>query len=133
MSPERVLANPLSGLEIVEAIVDKMRQRLLKDCHLSPNLAYDFFLADVIFSIQAHDIGRQVDVVAEEVITEASCPEDASLEAADAEFHIDAEAPNVVRVESGQPVPVLTKDSDGQPSIKGVRYSRKQLEKASAR
>lgn len=128
---ERVLANPLSGSEIIEAIVDKIRQRLQKDCYLSPNLAYDYFTADVRISLTAHDVGRAAIVEVEQQVTEGPRPEDAALDAADAEFHINAEAPNVVRVESGQPVPVLTKDSDGHPEIKGVRYSKKQLAKAS--
>jgi hypothetical protein len=127
--PERVLANPLSGKEIIEAVVDKVRQALQRDCYLTPNLAYDFYEADVKVSLTAHDVGRaaKVEVAVHDTQGEN---EDAALEASDASFHVDAEAPNVVRVESGQPVPVLTKDPDGRPAVRGIKYSKKQLEKA---
>ncbi len=128
---ERVLANPLSGEEIIEAVVDQIRRHLQKDCYLSPNLAYDFFHADVKISLTAHDVGRAAEVVIEETVAEGVRPEDYALEAADAEFHINEAAPNEVRVESGQDVPVLTRDADGKPAIKGIKYSRKALEKAS--
>ena len=36
---ERVLANPLSGLEIRNAILDKISRRLESDCYLSSNLS----------------------------------------------------------------------------------------------
>lgn len=127
---ERVLANPLSGAEIIEAVLDKIRQRLQRDCHLSPNLAYDYYLADIKINLTAHDVGRAVGVDVSQVVTEGVRPEDAALEAAEAEFHIDAEAPNVVRVETGQEVPVLTKGSDGKQTVRGIKYSRKKLEKA---
>jgi len=126
--PERVLANPLSGEEIIEAIAEKVKAALRRDCYLTPNLAYDYYTADVKISLTAHDVGRAAQVNVAVHDTQGD-PEDAALEASDASFHVDAEAPNAVRVESGQPVPVLTRDPDGRPAVKGVRYSRKQLEK----
>ena len=127
--PERVLANPLSGEEIRKAILDKISQRLERDCYLSPNLAYDFYECRVSISLTAHDVGRAAEVKVEETITEGTRPEDAALEAADSEFEIDRQSPNEVRVESGQPVPVLTRDGKGKPEIKGVKYARPRLDK----
>ncbi len=129
MSPERVLANPLSGEEIIEAIAEKVKAALRRDCYLTPNLAYDYYVADVRISLTAHDVGREAKVEVAVHDTQGD-PEDAALEASDASFHVDAKAPNVVRVESGQPVPVLTKGTDGRPEVKGVRYSKKTLAKA---
>ncbi len=127
---ERVLANPLSGQEIIEAIADKIKRSLERDCYLSGNLAYDYYLADVKISLTAHDVGRAAKVEVQVHDEQGARPEDAALDAAEAEFSVDQEAPNVVRVESGQPVPVLTKDKEGRQEIRGIRYSKKQLEKA---
>jgi hypothetical protein len=128
---ERVLANPLSGSEVMEAVLDKIRTKLQSDCYLSPNVAYDYFTCNVKLSLRAHDVGRTAEVEVDETITAGeSNPEHAALEAADAEFQIEAAPPNEVRVETGQPVPVLTRDSDGKPEVKHIKYSRKQLEKA---
>ncbi len=130
--PERVLANPLSGGEIRRAILDKISQRLAQDGFLNENLAYDFYDARIKISLTAHDVGRAAPVNLDVHVTDGEPPENenAALDAADAEFEIDAAAPNEVRVETGQDVPVLTRDEKGNPAIKGVRYSRKQLEKA---
>ncbi len=131
--PERVLANPLSGGEIRRAILDKISQRLAQDGFLNENLAYDTYDARIKISLTAHDVGRAAPVnleVHDSGATADAPSDDAALDAADAEFEIDAAAPNEVRVDSGQDVPVLTRDEKGNPAIKGVRYSRKQLEKA---
>ena len=131
--PERVLANPLSGEEVVKAVLDKIGNSLRRDCYLSPNCAYDYYTAEVKISLRAHDVGRTAEVNVAETVTgrvEPFNPEDVHLDAADAEFNIEAAPPNEVRVSTGQDVPVLTKDTEGKPAIKPVLYSRKQLEKA---
>jgi hypothetical protein len=131
---ERVLVNPLSGAEIIEAVADKVRKSLQKDCFLSPNLSYDYYSAEVKISLTAHDVGRdaKVEQAIHDTQGEIAENEDAALDAADAEFAIDAEPPNTVRVESGQPVPVLTRGEDGKPAIRKVKYGRKQAEKVAA-
>src|SRR3954466_7706759 len=106
--PERVLPNALSGEEVRLAILDKVGQRLQRDCFLSENLSYDFFECHVSISLTAHDVGRAAKVEVQETITQGSRPEDAALDAAEAEFDIERQAPNEVRIETGQGVPVLT-------------------------
>lgn len=132
MSPERVLANPLSGEEIVRAVGDKVMNALRRDCYLTPNLAYDWYEADVKISVRAHDVGRLAEVVKEVHDEQGQAPEgeDSALDVADAEFHVDAAPPNEVRVETGQDVPVLTKNADGKPEVKGVRYARSRVKAA---
>jgi hypothetical protein len=131
---ERVLVQPLSGAEIIEAIADKVRKSLQKDCFLSPNLSYDFYDATVKISLTAHDVGRdaQVEQVIHDTQGEVTENEDAALEAADAELDIVAEPPNTVRVESGQPVPVLTRGDDGKPAIRKVKYGRQKAQQVAA-
>lgn len=129
--PERVLSTPLSGLEIRKAILDRIGNSLNKDCYLSENLAYDYFTATVKISVKCHDVGRAATVEQEITVSQGEVSDDVHLEEAEAEFDMEAQPPNEVRVESGQDVPVLTKGTDGHPEIKGIRYSKKQLAKAS--
>lgn len=132
--PERVLASELSGLEIRTAILDIIGRRMQSDCFLSPNLAYGDYEADISIKIRARDNGRVAEVNIEKSLTHGDPttpdPDHVHLEEADLEFKIDADAPNSVRVETGQEVPVLTKSKDGRPEIKGVKYARKRAEKA---
>jgi hypothetical protein len=116
----------------VKAIQDKVGTALHRDCYLNPDLCYDYYVADVKISLVAHDSGREapVNVSVHDTQGEPSNPEEAALEASDAEFHVDAAPPNEVRVSTGQDVPMLTKDADGRQTIKGAKYSRKRLEKA---
>jgi hypothetical protein len=131
MMAERVLANPLSGLEVRTAILDKIGRCLERDCHLSVNLAYQFFEAHVTISLKVHDIGRVETVNADVTAKDGEIPEnpDEFLDQADAELDIEAQSPNEVRVETGQEVPVLTRDADGNQTIKGIRYARKHAQK----
>lgn len=122
---ERVLNDPLSGEEIIQAICDRVSDSLRKDCYLSPNMAYDYFTAVVKIEVRAHDVGRDVEIKTADVVTAGVENEDMHLEASDADFVIEAAPPNEVRVESGQPVPVLTKDAEGEPTIKKIKYGRK--------
>lgn len=122
---ERVLANPLSGLEVRNAILDKLSSFLQRDCFLSPNLAYDYFSCTVKVSIELHDVGRTDKVEVKVTETEGDHPDDdALLEQADKEFEINPAPPNEVRVDTGQEVPVLAKAADGRGEIRGIKYKR---------
>jgi hypothetical protein len=124
--PEIVLPMSLSGLEIRTAILDRLSARLAQDGYLNLNLAYSHFTAKISIQIEAHDCGRVAEVKVEETVSPVaeSNPDDEFLDKAEGEFEIEAASPNEVRVETGQEVPVLTKDGDGKPTIKGIKYSR---------
>jgi hypothetical protein len=121
---EKVLTMPLSGEEVRKAILDKIGLSLSRDCFLSANLAYEFFEAHVTVSLKLRDVGR-VESVEQDVKVSHGENDDQFIEAAEAEFDIPAEDPTTVRVESGQEVPVLTRDTEGRPEIKGIKYARK--------
>lgn len=120
--PEKVLNLPLSGREIREAILDRLSQRLQKDGYLNENLAYDYYSAKVTIEVHAHDCGRDADVVVTEQISQG---EDPGAEGVEGEFTVDPQPPNSERVETGQPVPVLSRSADGKPEVKGIKYGRK--------
>jgi hypothetical protein len=127
MPPEKVLNLPLSGSEVREAVLDRISQYLAQDCFLSPNCAYEYFKAEITVHITAHDVGRDAVVGTLPIVVTAGTPpenEDEFLEQADAVLEIHPAAPNEVRVESGQPVPVST-TTKGKPDIKPVQYARK--------
>jgi hypothetical protein len=126
MPAEKALNLPLSGSEVREAVIDKISQFLAQDCFLSPNTAYDYFEAVITVHIKAHDVGRDVVVASPVIITAGTKPdpEDEFLDQADAVLTMAPAAPNEVRVESGQPVPVST-TTKGKPDIKPVQYARK--------
>lgn len=127
--PERVLPNPLTGDEIRKAILDRLSARLAKDGYLNQNLAYDYYSAEVTIKIVAHDCGRLAEVNVTEQINDGIPV--AEAEEVEGEFQIEPQPPNVERVETGQPVPVLSKDSQGTQIVKGVRYKRPATEKVS--
>ncbi len=127
---EQTLNNPLAGNEIIEAILDKVRAKLRSDCFLNANSAYDWFNADISYKIDMHDSGALVKVDQQVIVSNGAMPETPDLQHVEAEFHIDPAPPNEVRVETGQPVPTLTKDEHGKDVIKGVRYARKDAKKA---
>ena len=120
---EQTLNNPLSGAEVVTAILDRVAAKLRSDCNLNPNSAYDWFRADISIKLDLHDTGAHVkgdyDIHAGE--TEDFEGEYGSIVTP---LEIDPDTPNAVRVETGQPVPTLAKGTDGRMIEKGVRYAR---------
>jgi hypothetical protein len=120
---EQTLKNPLSGAEVIEAILDRLRSSLQADCHLNANSAYDWFSAEVAVKLDMHDAGAHIKVDRIAKIHSGTHPSE-DLQHVEADFHIDPAPPNEVRVDTGQPVPTLTKDEQGRDVVKGVRYSR---------
>jgi hypothetical protein len=121
---ETTLAAPLSGDEVIEAIVDKVRRMLQDDCYLSPMMAYESFNAKIELKVQALDVGRVVVVEqATEVKSENVIDEDAAL--TQAESYIFDRPPNEVRQEAGLGIPTLVEDAEGRKEIKGVKYAKK--------
>ena len=124
MPAEKVLPLPLSGSEIVEAVLDKLRQALVKDCYLSPNTAYDWFEARVTVHVKANDIGRRPEVKAEVTVGAGAEGSAGRGQDHEVELVIEPAAPNEIRQETGQPLPVLATTADGHREIKKVQYKR---------
>ena len=130
---ERTLNNPLGGNEVVEAILDKIRLKLKSDCFLNANSAYDWFSAEIEIHLDMHDAGAHIKADFKVQASNGEEPVDGTeLQHVEAEFHIDPAPPNEVRVDTGQPVPTLTRDSDGRDVVKGVRYARGNAKKVKA-
>lgn len=129
---EVAVPEPLSGAEIIEALLFRVRQQLIADCYLNPNNAYESFEGQITIKVRAVDCGRIVEVE-KTVVADAGAPFDDKKEGAfetTTVQDIPKEPPNVVRRESGQGVPVMTEDAGGRREVKRVHYARKGQTKA---
>jgi hypothetical protein len=128
---EKTLALPLAGNEIIEAVLDILRGRMQRDCFLNPNSAYDFFTAKVSVDLEMHDTGRVEKTHHEASMKMGDDPGEG--EQVHVDVDIQADKPNKVRVETGQPVPVQTTDpTTGKVAVKHAKYSRKDAAKVAA-
>jgi len=124
---EETVADPLSGEEVIQAILDRVTRMLRDDCYLSPMAAYESFEADIRVDVKMLDIGRTPEVrIRTHVQSDKAIDtndENFALNAAEA--HMAAMPPNQVRLEAGLPIPTLVEDSQGRRDVRPVRYARK--------
>lgn len=122
---ETTQKDQLSGAEIIEAVVDKLRTRLRGDCYLNQNSAYDWFTATLKIELDLHDTGAMVrtDYEAKAEFGKPPVEEDSVEQVRDV-LEIEAASPNTVRQETGQGIPTLTKDDQGRTVTKHVHYKR---------
>ena len=126
---ERTLAKPLSGAEILEAMVTKIRHALSRDCFLSPHLAYASysFQADIRFQFQ--HTGTAIKESQVHVTGQGGEVTTAEMESIDIHVSDEPKPPNEVRVETGQGVPTQVVKPQGGVEEKKVRYDVKNLPK----
>ena len=123
---EKSVALPLSGEEIVEALLYKIRKHLLRDCYLNPNTAYQWFEAEVYVKMRLHDTGRLVEVernVNVQLGEEPEVSRGTNVVEDETVLNIEQAPPNEVRLATDQAAPVLTL-VDGKPEIKRVSYRK---------
>lgn len=132
---EIAIPEPLSGTEIVEAVMFRVRQHLMQDCFLNSTAAYESFEGNIRIELRAVDCGRVAEIIQDSPVT-SGIPIDPTKEGfveSTVASDITREPPNVVRRESEQPVPVLTEDSSGRKEVKRVKYQRKGGTKATVK
>lgn len=111
----------LNGEEVQHAILYKIGESFEKTCHLTQATAYTSFRAKIRIEIMLDDYGR---LQPDNHIVEVSAgvlSENAQTIAT--EIDIEPQAPNIVRRETGQEVPVEVV-KDGKKVRKYVRYQR---------
>lgn len=129
MNNEVAVPEPLSGTEIVEAIVFKVREMLRRDCFLSPNSAYEYFSGQIHIEVTAVDCGRPAEIKADIDVTKGTTdPDNPELYTAESTEKISPGAPNIVRRETEQSVPVVTNDGAGKQEQRRVKYARQDKE-----
>lgn len=119
---ETSIAEPLSGDEVVEAVLDLIGQKLRRDCFLSRNSAYESFEGKITVHLRLKDVGRIAEVQTEVPFVLRKAGNDATE--IDEEMFLDEQLPNVTRVNTGQAVPVLVQSGEGRPEVKTVKYGR---------
>lgn len=123
---EQTLALPLSGEEVIEAVVEKVRGLLRQDCFLSPVTAYEAVSGEIRVKLKMRDVGRipEVEVVVPVRVGSVD-PDNAAIDAVEATLYIEEQSPNQVRVEAGIDVPALVESEGGKKEIKGIKYAKK--------
>lgn len=120
---EQTIAQPLSGAEIADAVCDKVREMLRRDCHMNPAMAYEAFSGEIRIKLKLKDCGRILEVGGPvKVESETPLTEEAILAEADAAIY--EQPPNAARRDAGLPLPTLVTDAEGKKTIKPVRYNR---------
>jgi hypothetical protein len=130
--PEQKQAQPLSGEEVQEAIMFKVKESLSRTCHLRFDNAYAYFKAEISIRLSLTDLARTGDVKDNHLVTTS---EDTGIpgepETHEATLVMEPQPPNVVRVETGQAVPIRTQ-IDGKTQTRRVKYTARQLNEAQA-
>ncbi len=124
----------LTGEEIINDVLDQVEKKLRGDCNLRETDAYtggyegSIEVRLKLRGLDTAEVNRTIIVgapatVARDPLAEATTDETA----VDVLVDIPLEPRlNLVRERSGQGVPTLTKDEDGQAVIKKRRYARKE-------
>jgi len=120
--PERSLSLPLSGDEIIESLLEKLRVAMKRDCFLSPNAAYEWFKAEVTVKVEMSDVGRLPEAKFQ-VTAEEGEKKDGKPILSKTHFEVPQAPPNEVRMDAGLPIPTLTTEqTSGKTEIKGIKY-----------
>lgn len=115
---EKQVPLPLTGAEVREAILFRIEESLLKTCHLNESSAYTSFSGEITIKLKLSDFGREVPDNHVVTVQEGDL---ADAREVSADVTIAPAAPNTVRVETGQDVPVKTVE-DGKQVVKKVKY-----------
>ena len=125
---DKVLNDPLTGEEIILALSDHIANSLRRDCFLNAHTAYSYYSANISIGLVLHDASGMRTAEVEQTIIkmegEVSNDQIDELEEIEGELVIEPKPPNEERVMTGQPIPVLSKDSDGRVVTKHIKYAR---------
>ena len=123
MPNEQVLVKPLSSDEILEIIINKLRQAKEKNCLLARHLAYSTFRfkAHVEINFQTTGILTEatLDAGGQEGSVDAEIPEDSVV----LDFEEEEKPPNQLRQENDMPVTVARKAPGGKMVEEKVHYT----------
>ena len=117
---ETSLLKPLSGAEVVRAILHDIEHALTHDDRFAPHVAYDGFTFHA--SIQIRTPSAAIPGVDRIVSGGAGLvpPDDAPAATVTAEREL--QPPNQVRMDTAQPVPVLSDNGDGKVTERWAKH-----------
>lgn len=124
---EKTLPEPINGKEYCIIVADNAQQAtmaaLQHDCYLQGEKTYFRFGGTVTVRGWIESPAGRVEVNRDITFGDRERP--AEVQEFAAERELDYSSPNEARIETGQPVPTLTKDEQGRPVVKGVHYARR--------
>ena len=122
---ERILPENLSGREVRIAVADQIVSQLARDGNLNDAHSYSHYTLKGTVHIECFDLGIAYKVDMPVSAAPVTDDENAALDQFDVELNEEQKDPNTLREETGQPLHALSKDADGRPEIKQVKYPRK--------
>lgn len=125
MPVDRTIPKPLSGEEIVEAIVTKIRAQLNRDCYLAKHIAYGSFSFQADIRVQFQRTGTSIKETNAVVHGMGGDLTEAEMESVDLKVEDVEKPPNQVRVETGQGVPALVAKPTGGVQERKIKYANK--------
>jgi hypothetical protein len=123
MESEKSIPLPLTGEEIQEAVVVKLRECMQKNCHLGLGNAYTSAKIEVTVKMTLFDYGREVrnnELATVEI--DSGLPQESAPVTVEGQLTTDPMPPNQLRVETDQSVPVQT-TQDGKKVTKHLKYA----------
>lgn len=119
---ERTVAKPLSGAEVVEAIVHRIRQQLQRDCFLAGHLAYASFSMQAQIRVQFQNTGTAIKETTVHANEQGGQVTDAEMKSVDVDVTSEPQPPNQARIETGQGVPAVVTRPQGGVEEKKLKY-----------
>ena len=126
---ERTLAKPLSGAEIREAIIHKLREQMQRDCFLAPHIAYASFSFQLKLDVQFQNTGTSIKETTIRATDAGGEVIAADMEHAELAVSGEPQPPNEVRVETGQGVPTVVQKPQGGIEERKVKYDPKSVQR----
>ena len=123
---EQIMPLALSGEEVKEAIMFKVRQSLSRTCNLHNDSAYTSFKAEILIRLTLSDYGRDVSDNHLVEVESNSGLEGSEPRTVESNVTLEPMPPNQLRVETDQPVPVKTTEK-GKQVIKHVKYAQRKV------
>lgn len=124
---ETTFAKPLSGPEIIEAVIYKIRENLQKNCLLAPHSGYGAFSFDATVKINFNNPTSHIkDAMGFAKGGDGDFDENAENVGETVTIHGDEEPPNQVRRDTEQGVPAMVKTPQGGTEEKRLKYQKKE-------
>ena len=123
MESEKSIPLPLTGEEVQEGVLSKVRECMEKSCHLSAGNAYTSCRFEVTVKMTLFDFGREVrnnEIVTGEI--DSGIPQEGAALAVEETLDVEPMPPNQFRQETNQAVPVQTV-VDGKKKIRHLKYA----------
>lgn len=120
--PEEMVVRPLTGEEVQEAVIHKIRQSMARSCNLIATNGYTSFRAEIEIHLTLSDYGREVPDNHQVIAQEDTGLPPQQLGTYETVVTMEPAPPNQVLIESDQKVDV-ERVEEGKKVVKSIRYA----------